>query len=135
MLSNYFRWPAFTAYVTFELFRAPASHSPYGRVDRGPFLGRFMSFLDSKTRHYVRMRSQNRTLRLPICREHGQHLPGHPEFCTLEAFINGLKKYIPDDWEKECLVTEEDGSRTISLLDADDHPGPSSSSIPVEPPV
>jgi acid phosphatase len=50
----------------------------------------------------IRMRYLNRNLRLPICAEEGKHLPGHPEFCTLEAFKARVKELTPDDWNAEC---------------------------------
>lgn len=50
----------------------------------------------------VRMRYQNRNLTLPLCSEEGNHLPGSPEFCTLEAFQARVKELTPVDWEKEC---------------------------------
>lgn len=48
------------------------------------------------------MRYLNRNLRLPICAEEGKHLPGHPEFCTLEAFKARVEELTPVDWDMEC---------------------------------
>ncbi|KAJ2919021.1 hypothetical protein MD484_g1449, partial [Candolleomyces efflorescens] len=53
----------------------------------------------------VRMRYQNKNVDLPICAEEGKHLPGHPEFCTLEAFKARMKGLIPQDWDSECSVS------------------------------
>lgn len=53
----------------------------------------------------VRMRYQNKNVDLPICAEEGKHLPGHPEFCTLEAFKARMKGLIPQDWDRECSVS------------------------------
>ena len=52
----------------------------------------------------VRMRYQNKDLRLPLCADPGKHLPGHPEFCTLAAFRERVKELTPEDWEAECAV-------------------------------
>jgi hypothetical protein len=40
--------------------------------------------------------------RLPICAPEGKHLPGSPEFCTLEAFRERVQELTPTDWEVEC---------------------------------
>ena len=53
------------------------------------------------------MRSQNKDVALPLCAEEGKHLPGHPEFCTMKAFQEGMKGIIPQDWEKECSVVSK----------------------------
>ncbi|EIW55519.1 phosphoglycerate mutase-like protein [Trametes versicolor FP-101664 SS1] len=97
------RWPAFTAAVTFELFKKhtpavqPASAwqnvlSMFGR-DREP------------TEHYVRVRYQNQDKALPFCAQEGKHLPGSPEFCTLAAFRERVLELTPTNWEAECAYT------------------------------
>lgn len=53
----------------------------------------------------VRMRYQNRSLRLPLCADEGKHLPGHPELCTLVSFRERVQELTPVDWEGECSVT------------------------------
>jgi acid phosphatase len=52
----------------------------------------------------VRARYQNRNLVLPMCAEDGKHLPGAPEFCTLEAFTERVRELVPRDWEAECAA-------------------------------
>ncbi|KAI0340408.1 phosphoglycerate mutase-like protein [Trametopsis cervina] len=99
------RWPAFTAHISFELFRkkdAVLYNQPSFwqtvlstmRLDRAP----------SADDYYVRMRYQNANIPLPVCAEEGKHLPGHPEFCTLAAFRDRVKELTPVDWEAECSV-------------------------------
>lgn len=34
----------------------------------------------------MRVRYQNRSLRLPLCARAGAHAPGHPELCALARF-------------------------------------------------
>lgn len=48
------------------------------------------------------MRYQNDTMVLPACTAPGNHLEGHPEFCTLKAFADTVKEFTPTDWEGEC---------------------------------
>ena len=113
------RWPAFSAAVTFELFKKnePAiqtsylqnivgSVSPFGRKNINSDYCKLLlvyrvvyfswEFLD------IRMRYQNRNMFLPICSEDGKHFPGSPEFCTLAAFRERVKELTPDDFEAEC---------------------------------
>lgn len=97
------RWPDFTAAVTFELFRETPDSKP-----SGSFLTRLFSFAASSVgeKHYVRARYQNRTLFLPLCQKVGDHLEGHPEFCTLEAFSRRAKELTPN-WEVDCAVANQ----------------------------
>jgi acid phosphatase len=48
------------------------------------------------------MRYQNKNMLLPMCAQKGDHLEGHPEFCTFDAFKARVKELTPDDWDTEC---------------------------------
>ncbi|GJJ10525.1 hypothetical protein Clacol_004751 [Clathrus columnatus] len=117
------RWPPFTAAITFELFSSSypktASNSEITNLSiLSPFTSLFAGFSvnhipnifastatpQPKFQYFIRMRYQNRTLPLPICAEHGKHLEGYPEFCTLEAFKEAVEDLIPYDFEAECLA-------------------------------
>ncbi|KAF8899757.1 histidine phosphatase superfamily [Gymnopilus junonius] len=91
------QWPAFTASISFELFKKiPES--------QGGFSQAFLSRLGSPSpQHYIRMRYQNKNMILPMCAQEGDHLEGHPEFCTLSAFQARVKELTPTDWDAECL--------------------------------
>ncbi|CAE6436924.1 unnamed protein product [Rhizoctonia solani] len=91
------RWPDFTASITFELFSEAAT-----QPTPSTFLLEMFS-RKSAAKHFVRMRYQNRNLALPACAAPGDHLPGSPEFCTLAAFQQHVRKLTPGDWEKECV--------------------------------
>ncbi|KAG2003286.1 hypothetical protein CC2G_003902 [Coprinopsis cinerea AmutBmut pab1-1] len=111
------KWPAFTASVTFELFKDPgtASSASSGEVAEGnngaqtPLLSRMKG--SAKPKYYVRMRHQNKDMSLPICAKEGKHLPGRPEFCTLEAFKERVEQFVPKDWEAECSVSAGNATR------------------------
>ncbi|KAI0371258.1 phosphoglycerate mutase-like protein [Pilatotrama ljubarskyi] len=95
------KWPAFTAAITFELFKKrdepeAQSTSPWQSVLS--LLGRSRE----PSEHYVRVRYQNQNKPLPFCAEEGKHLPGSPEFCTLAAFRERVKELTPEDWDAEC---------------------------------
>ncbi|EJD54828.1 phosphoglycerate mutase-like protein [Auricularia subglabra TFB-10046 SS5] len=92
------RWPAFTASVTFELFRHRSAVSNARTWLQAVGLGT----PSATPQHYIRMRYQNRSLELPFCAQKGKHLPGAPEFCTLEAFQARVRELTPDDWAYEC---------------------------------
>ncbi|EJD05488.1 phosphoglycerate mutase-like protein [Fomitiporia mediterranea MF3/22] len=98
------KWPAFTASITFELFKKAS-------VEQGQtsylqtVLGTFSPFKTTKpTEHFVRMRYQNQTMILPFCAAKGKHLEGHPEFCSLAAFRERVREFVPADWEEACKL-------------------------------
>jgi len=95
------RWPAFTAAVTFELFRKKEN----GVETQKSNFQALISLLQGEARveHYVRMRYQNKAMVLPICADEGKHLLGSPEFCTLAVFRERIKELTPVDWDAECV--------------------------------
>ena len=54
--------------------------------------------------HYVRVRYNDKCLKLPGCRNKGDHKEGDNGLCTLDAFKRIVKDQVPDDWEKECTI-------------------------------
>ena len=52
--------------------------------------------------HYVRLRYNDRVMKIPGCSLPGKHLEGDESFCTLEAFKDIVDKYTPRDWRAEC---------------------------------
>ncbi|KAJ6571732.1 histidine phosphatase superfamily [Mycena capillaripes] len=95
------KWPAFTASITFELFKKsqPDEKRSYLQAILSPFKA------TAAPEFFVRMRYQNKNMALPICAEEGKHLPGSPEFCTLAAFRERVKELTPVDWDTECAST------------------------------
>src|ERR1700733_8141685 len=63
----------------------------------------------------VRMRYQNRTLRLPFCANPKDHYPGAPEMCSLEAFNRRIAELTPKDWAAECRPTHSIKARSKDL--------------------
>ncbi|KAF7289915.1 Acid phosphatase [Mycena indigotica] len=97
------KWPAFTASITFELFKkAPPEddQSSYLQTILSPF-----KTTSALPEYFVRMRYQNKNMALPACAEEGKHLAGSPELCTLTAFRARVKELTPVDWERECGST------------------------------
>ncbi|KAF8327226.1 phosphoglycerate mutase-like protein [Cantharellus anzutake] len=94
-------WPDFTAYISVELFRTPVP-APTGLSQKW--------ISPPKPTHYVRLRYQNRSLRLPACSPVGNHLPGSPELCTLESFSRRVAELTPNDWDAECRSTSKVGA-------------------------
>ncbi|KAJ7627574.1 histidine phosphatase superfamily [Mycena polygramma] len=95
------KWPAFTASITFELFKKsqPADSPSYLQTILSPFKS------TTAPEFFVRMRYQNKNMALPVCAEEEKHLPGSPEFCTLAAFRERVKELTPVDWDTECAST------------------------------
>lgn len=121
------RWPAFASSITLELFVRKQKE----REQRRSFLqfafGAISPFRTSPEHctsfhgvpfghsHLtsclpvlvVRVRYQNKDMQLPACAKEGNHLPGHPEFCTYAAFQARMRELIPDDWDAACSTTAE----------------------------
>ncbi|KAI1798013.1 phosphoglycerate mutase-like protein [Ganoderma leucocontextum] len=97
------KWPAFTAAVTFELFKKQQQAAPPTSVWQNIFS--LFPSAQATSEHYVRVRYQNQNKPLPFCVEEGKHLPGHPEFCTFAAFRERVKQLTPADWEAECAYS------------------------------
>ncbi|KAG1718245.1 phosphoglycerate mutase-like protein [Suillus paluster] len=91
------KWPPFTSSVTFELFRKRIPPSQQTNLQRA------LSSVWRRDEHYVRMRYKNKNMVLPMCASEGKHLPGSPEFCTLDAFRKRVDELTPRDWVGECF--------------------------------
>ncbi|TFK49423.1 phosphoglycerate mutase-like protein [Heliocybe sulcata] len=96
------KWPAFSAAITFELFKKKPEQLPAGESPQQSYLQTVLGARKLPAKHFIRMRYQNKNMVLPICADEGKHLPGSPEFCTLEAFNERVKELTPGDWEVEC---------------------------------
>ncbi|KAF2461930.1 histidine phosphatase superfamily [Lineolata rhizophorae] len=53
--------------------------------------------------YYVRIRYNDKVMKVPGCMADGKHLDGDNSFCTLEAFKAIADKFTPRDWKKACL--------------------------------
>ncbi|KEI39681.1 uncharacterized protein L969DRAFT_87674 [Mixia osmundae IAM 14324] len=91
-------WPPFSSHVGFELFETPSTQGS---------LSFFSTFFRSQSRsdHFVRMRYNGKTMKIPACQAQGQHLQGSSgEVCTLAGFEKALEgiSITKADWEREC---------------------------------
>lgn len=78
-------WPFFTAYLSFELFKAKESNSPLSWI-----MSRFSSS-SSDSQHYVRVKYNTNDMRLPACAPQGKHLEGSDgTVCTCELSVKLL---------------------------------------------
>ncbi|KAK1139376.1 hypothetical protein N8T08_000827 [Aspergillus melleus] len=60
--------------------------------------------------HYVRIRYNDRPVRIPGCAAKPQnHLPGDDTFCTLDAFKEIVDKFTPKNWGSECVQNLGEG--------------------------
>jgi acid phosphatase len=120
------RWPPFTSHVEIELLRkgnqdasssSSSSHSSSSASSSsssswGNWLGMKRSSTEvdgdgaaPRKDHYVRVRYNGQTVRLPGCAAHDKHYPGTDgEVCTLDAFMDVAKKasITQAEWEREC---------------------------------
>ena len=91
-------YPGFGSLVTFELFAKKLQ-------DESRMQGSNISKESSSNAalpHYVRMLRDGKSLKIPACSGNGNHLPVHPEFCTLDAFMAHVDMMTPRNYAKEC---------------------------------
>ena len=95
-------WPPFTSSMIFELFRATPPPDSNKQEPSQSYSLLIEEPVNNTPMYYVRLRYKNQSLPLPMCAEEGQHLSKRPEFCTFEAFKEGVSNITPADWRKEC---------------------------------
>ncbi|GAB5592234.1 hypothetical protein Unana1_07134 [Umbelopsis nana] len=89
------RWPPFSSSILFELFKekSPSSGGWFDSLWKKPV----------EQDYYVRVRYQDKIMKLPGCAEQGKHHPnGDQSLCTLTAFREAVDSSIPKDWAEEC---------------------------------
>ncbi|KAI5289630.1 hypothetical protein KEM54_003524 [Ascosphaera aggregata] len=104
------KWPPFTSSVIVELFRRSTSPStPVPEASNGiisRLTGSAAAVQKAKEaalqNHYVRLRFNDKVMRVPGCALPGNHLEGDTSFCTLAAFMEITEKFRPKDWKAEC---------------------------------
>ncbi|KAF1986285.1 phosphoglycerate mutase-like protein [Aulographum hederae CBS 113979] len=52
--------------------------------------------------YFVRIRYNDRVMRVPGCAAPRNHLEGDASFCTLKAFKEIVDDFVPADWRREC---------------------------------
>lgn len=122
------QWPPYTSHIAFELFKkkpslnetkvkpAPeAAPSLWSRffgsrssvssskvIGRTPLSSLSPSQLSSLEDHYVRIRYNDRVVKVPGCASVGNHLEGDDSFCTLKAFKAVVDDFTPRNWKISC---------------------------------
>ena len=113
-------WPPFTSSIAIELFSKTdktatsfleslfsrkLAHSARIPLDKLPEFTR-----KELGNHYVRVRYNDRPVRIPGCAAKPQnHLPGDETFCTLDAFKAIVDKFTPRNWGEECRMNLGEG--------------------------
>ncbi|PWY89987.1 phosphoglycerate mutase-like protein [Aspergillus heteromorphus CBS 117.55] len=129
------KWPPFTSSVAIELFSRAEQDPTNTTVPVPKKSGLFSSLTASSSStttpsqlartplsslpestkpllrtHYVRIRYNDRPVRIPGCAAKPQnHFPGDETFCTLEAFKEIVDKFTPQSWRDECLQNIGEG--------------------------
>ncbi|KAJ8327723.1 hypothetical protein O5D80_004059 [Batrachochytrium dendrobatidis] len=86
--------PGYASNLSFELYKTRASDSTWRRL----------TGWTSPSQHYVRMLYNGKPRPLFGCASQNQHLPGHPEMCTLDAFMAEVDRITPKNYEVKCAT-------------------------------
>lgn len=109
-------WPPYTSHIALELFKkqsgSPAEkgwfESLWGKSGKMPHSERKQTadLTESEKRgldnHYVRLRYNDKVMKVPGCKAEGKHLEGDESFCTLQAFKEIVDKFTPPSWKQGC---------------------------------
>lgn len=80
------------------------THLPPSSTARVPLGSLPGSARESLQKHYVRVRYNDKVVRIPGCAAKAEnHLPGNETFCTLDAFKEIVDKFTPKSWKNECV--------------------------------
>lgn len=111
------KWPPFTSSVAVELFRRASSPDTPVPEASNSLISRLTgsSAASEKAKqaalenHFVRIRFNDKIMRVPGCALPGNHLEGDTSFCTLKAFMEITEKFRPKDWKAECRMNLDKG--------------------------
>ncbi|KAI0188205.1 histidine phosphatase superfamily, partial [Xylaria flabelliformis] len=112
-LNNNERWPPFTSHIIFELFRRrqkPSLTSTTVKGDTGEPRSIGAQLIKKVTteevqqldEYFVRIRYNDRIMRIPGCQEEGKHFDGDATLCTLLEFKSIVGKFTPKGWKRAC---------------------------------
>ncbi|KAH0088847.1 phosphoglycerate mutase-like protein, partial [Aureobasidium melanogenum] len=117
-------WPPYTSHIAIELFKdrtSPTAAQPAittGSWWSSLFPAKSMLAPDASPRtplsslsesdkqklngYYVRLRYNDRPMKVPGCRPVGKHYGDDESLCTLEAFKGIVDKFTPKNWKQAC---------------------------------
>ncbi|RFU35798.1 4-nitrophenylphosphatase/Acid phosphatase, partial [Scytalidium lignicola] len=123
------KWPPYTSHIAFELFKDRRAGkiqetTPIPEPKKGWFEQIFTRNAQEPNNnagiarrkiddlkesekakldnYYVRLRYNDKVMKVPGCGLPGNHLQGDETFCTLEAFKRIVDKFTPSDWKAGC---------------------------------
>jgi len=118
------QWPPYTSHIAIELFKdrtAPSAAQPAittGSWWSSLFPAKSMLTPEASPRtplsnlsesdkqklhgYYVRLRYNDRPMKIPGCRPAGKHYVDDESLCTLEAFKGIVDKFTPANWKQAC---------------------------------
>ncbi|KAG9239243.1 histidine acid phosphatase-like protein [Amylocarpus encephaloides] len=127
------KWPPYTSHIALELFKknsadgsqlsSAATISPRPlKTENGWYARIFGSFAPTNSgiarrafetleesekatldAYYVRVRYNDKVMKIPGCAQSGKHLPGDGSYCTLTAFKTIVDRYTPKHWKQGCV--------------------------------
>ncbi|KIW88134.1 uncharacterized protein Z519_11245 [Cladophialophora bantiana CBS 173.52] len=68
--------------------------------------------------YYVRIRYNDRVMKIPACAKPGNNYKGDESLCTFEAFKRVADGFVPKNWKVQCGQNLDEGGKAGSLLTA-----------------
>jgi acid phosphatase len=88
-------------------------------VARKPYSSLSESQKQRLDKYYVRVRYNDKIMKIPACAKPGNHYEGDESLCTFEAFKRVADGYVPKNWKVQCGENlEQGGKNTGPGLDA-----------------
>lgn len=82
----------------------PPSTLAHSGIARKPVTDLTPSQKDNLKDYYVRIRYNDKVMKVPGCALPGNHLEGDDSFCTFEAFKSIVDKFTPKSWKEACTM-------------------------------
>ena len=89
-------YPGFASLLSIELFEERKKKASINATTSTPS--------NEENTHFVRVLWNGHPRIMPACVAPQDHKPGHPSFCTVDAFMRHMKSQTPTNYEQECQL-------------------------------
>jgi acid phosphatase len=80
----------------------PPPIPPADQISRKPYTTLTPTQKSRLEKYYVRIRYNDKVMKIPACSQPGNHFEGDESLCTFETFKRVVDGFTPKDWKGEC---------------------------------